>query len=379
MQTLPSHCSHRPPCPGCPRLGEAGCAPDALAQLQALADEAQLPLSPAVDGPPQAFRYRARLAVHGRARSPKIGIFQQDSHKIVDIPRCLIHHPRINEVVASLKSAIFRTQTPPYHEGPHRGLLRYVQITIESQSQRAQVVLIGNCEDHTPLAPLADTLQDLLGEKLHSLWFHRNTARTNAILGDTWHLYTGPPAISESFLGADIFFPPGAFGQNNIPLATQIAEQIAAWIAPAQRIVEFYAGCGALSLGLLKDAQVLTCNELAPASLEGLRMGLAAQDPQLQDKLQLVEGPAGEHAALVQHADIVLADPPRKGLDAPLLDALCATPPERFIYLSCGLSAFLRDARHLLAQSPLRLQQLIPYALFPYTQHVETLALFTTS
>jgi 23S rRNA (uracil1939-C5)-methyltransferase len=73
----------------------------------------------------------------------------------------------------------------------------------------------------------------------------------------------------------------------------------------------------------------------------------------------------------------VIADPPRQGLDAPLLEALCAAPPERFVYASCDLGSFLAQARALTERSPLRLRELIAFDLFPQTRHVETLGLFT--
>jgi 23S rRNA (uracil1939-C5)-methyltransferase len=72
----------------------------------------------------------------------------------------------------------------------------------------------------------------------------------------------------------------------------------------------------------------------------------------------------------------VIVDPPRRGVDAPLLRALSATPPARLVYASCGLPSFLHEARFLLANGALRLRALEAYALFPNTEHVETLALF---
>ena len=75
-------------------------------------------------------------------------------------------------------------------------------------------------------------------------------------------------------------------------------------------------------------------------------------------------------------AQVVIADPPRRGLDAALLDQLCAQPPERFLYVSCGLESFLSDAARLTAQGRLRLAQLTAFNLMPFTEHVETVARF---
>jgi 23S rRNA (uracil1939-C5)-methyltransferase len=72
----------------------------------------------------------------------------------------------------------------------------------------------------------------------------------------------------------------------------------------------------------------------------------------------------------------VIVDPPRRGLAPALLDALCAAPPQRLVYVSCGLESFLAETERLLESKRLALRSLDAYALFPYTEHVETLALF---
>jgi tRNA (uracil-5-)-methyltransferase/23S rRNA (uracil1939-C5)-methyltransferase len=78
----------------------------------------------------------------------------------------------------------------------------------------------------------------------------------------------------------------------------------------------------------------------------------------------------------VPGADVVLVDPPRRGLDDALLDALCRDPPGRLVAVSCNPHALVREARTLRAGGRLRLAALTPYALFPHTAHVETLARF---
>jgi 23S rRNA (uracil1939-C5)-methyltransferase len=72
----------------------------------------------------------------------------------------------------------------------------------------------------------------------------------------------------------------------------------------------------------------------------------------------------------------VIADPPRKGLDAELIEYLSEQPPERFLYVSCGLESFLNDAAQLTSRGKLRLGALTAFNLLPFTEHVETVARF---
>jgi tRNA/tmRNA/rRNA uracil-C5-methylase (TrmA/RlmC/RlmD family) len=350
----------------------SGIAPAPLAALTALCADAELPAPVVVDGTAGGHRHRARLAVRGRATSPKIGIFQEDSHRIADIPRCVVHHPLINAVADAVKAAIRRTGTAPYADAPHRGALRYLQVVVERTSGRAQVVLVGNDVAPAPLEPLATELARLLGPSLHSLWWNGHPERTNAILGPHWHRWSGPDAVRETIGGADVFFPPGAFGQSNLPLADALVAQVHAWVPDGTTVAELHAGCGAIGLGLLPRIAALRCNEIASDSLAGLAMGLAASP--FRERARVLAGPASEHLDAIDGADVVVVDPPRKGLDAALLARLVSQPPPRLVVVSCGLDAFLREAAAL--RTTIALRALVPFALFPFTEHVETVALF---
>jgi tRNA/tmRNA/rRNA uracil-C5-methylase (TrmA/RlmC/RlmD family) len=376
MQAQAELCPHRPPCPGCPRWGERGIPLAAAERLAALAREARLAPPEVVEGSAFGFRHRARLAVRGRAASPKIGIFQAGSHRIADIPRCRVHHPLVNRVAAAARAALRATGTPPYAERAHRGALRSLQVVVERASQSAQVVLVGNARDPAALSPLAAALRAELGGALHSLWWNGNPERTNTILGPLWERWCGPETVCERIAGARVHFPPGAFGQSNPPLADAIAARIAGWIPAGARVAEYYAGCGALGLGLAARGHALVLNESNGHALRGLALGREALPAAARARVRIAPGPAGAAAALAGEADVVIADPPRKGLDAELLAALRARPPARLVYLSCDLERFLAQARELLAGGRLRLAELVVYALFPHTDHVETLARF---
>lgn len=376
MADAPSACTHRPPCPGCPRLFEAGLPAGARELLSQMSKRAGIEMPELVMGEATGFRHRARLAVRGRKESPKVGIFQRDSHRIVDIPNCLVHHPLINRVAAALKRAIRATKTVPYADGPHLGDLRSVQIVVERSSQRAQVVLVGNADRVTALEPLCEALAGELGDELHSLWWNGNPARSNTILGSHWQRIFGPDTVCESIGGAKVFYPPGAFGQSNLDLADRMTGEVSSWIPDAVRVVEFYAGCGALGLGLVDRCRSIAFNEVGSDSLRGLALGIAALDPRIQARTEVHPGIADEARHLVDEADVVVADPPRKGLGPELLSTLCESPAARFVYVSCGLDALVRDAHALLDTRRVRLRSLSTYALVRHSDHVETVAVF---
>ena len=375
MRPIPP-CSHRPPCPGCPRYGLSGIEASATERLAALAARAGLELPRTAVGAPLGFRTRARLAVRGRAASPKVGIFQTDTHKIADIPRCGIHHPLVNEVAAELRAAVRAAGVEPYADRPHRGVLRYLQVAVERASGRAQVVLVGNCESPAALAPVFAALERVLGERLQGLFWNGNSERGNAILGDAWEQIAGDEALRETVGGVEVFHPPGAFGQSHPELFESLALAARAAVPDGARVLELYAGTGAIGLGLLGRAASVALNEMAPHGLRGLELGIAARPESERARASILPGDAAQHAVRTAEADAVIADPPRRGLDRAVRDALLAAPPATFVYVSCGLDSFLGDAAALLDSGRFALRSLASYALFPSTPHVETLAVF---
>jgi tRNA/tmRNA/rRNA uracil-C5-methylase (TrmA/RlmC/RlmD family) len=369
-------CPHRPPCDGCPRYGEPGIPAAARAALDELARTSGLPPMEVIGGAPEGFRHRARLAIRGRKGAPKLGLFQAGTHQVVTVPNCVVHHPLVNEAAAIVRGALADAGVPPYSDTAQLGLARYLQVVIERRSQSAQVVLVANTEDITPLASCLDRIRDRLEPRLHSLWFNSQTGGGNAVLGSHFERWCGPEAVVESFGGADVFYPPGAFGQSNLDVAGTLIARVRELVPQGARVAEFYAGVGAIGLSLADRVAELRLNEVAPGSLRGLALGLAGLVPDARARVAVHPGTAGEQAGMARGVDVVIADPPRKGLDAGLLAQLIAEPPSRFVYVSCGLDSLLADAMRLTAGGQLRLVRLSAFDLMPYTGHVETLAVF---
>ena len=323
------------------------------------------------------FRHRARLAIRGRLHSPKIGLFELDTHHVVHIPNCVVQHPLINRVAGVVRRALVDADITSYSDNAHLGLARYLQVVIERSSQSAQVVIVGNSETAEPFATCFELIRERLGGELHSLWFNSNGAPTNTILGPTFQRWCGPESVVERFGGsAAIHYPPGAFGQNNLEIAERIVEHVREQIPEGARVTEFYAGVGAIGLSTLDRVSELRLNELSPQSLQGLEMGLAQLSAQDRARISVVSGTAGAARETAAGANIVIADPPRKGLDSELTAWLSEHPPDAFIYVSCGLDSFRNDVAQLTARGSLRLAALTAFNLIPFTGHVETVARF---
>jgi 23S rRNA (uracil1939-C5)-methyltransferase len=376
VESMSGSCPHRPPCPGCPRFGEPGIAASARATLDEMADAHGLPEVSVCSGDMSGFRMRARLAIRGRLGSPKLGLFEMGTHRVVHIPNCSVQHPLINRVAGIVRRALVEARVTSYSDRAHLGLARYLQVVVERSSQTAQVVMVANSTEPAPLAESFELIRERLGSELHSLWFNANLESSNVILGPHFQNWCGPESVMERFGGAAIYYPPGAFGQSNLGVADKIIEHVRAQIPEGARVTEFYAGVGAIGLSVLARAAGIRMNEVSAHSLQGLELGLAGLEPADRAKVTVIPGPAGAACDAAAGSNVVIADPPRKGLDPELTAYLSEQPPESFIYVSCGLESLIRDAGLLTARGKLRLVALSAFNLLPFTEHVETVARF---
>jgi tRNA/tmRNA/rRNA uracil-C5-methylase (TrmA/RlmC/RlmD family) len=295
---------------------------------------------------------------------------------VVHIPHCSVQHPLINRVAGVVRRALVDARMTCYSDKAHVGLARYLQVVVERSSQTAQVVIVANSTTPPPLAVCLDLIRERLGRELHSLWFNANTGRTNTILGPEFHPWWGPASVVERFGGARVHYPPGAFGQSNLDVAQSIVEEVRAQIPRGARVAEFYAGVGAIGLSVVDRVAELRLNEVSPHSLHGLELGLAELCAADRTKISVLPGPAGAARLAAYGADVVIVDPPRRGLDPELTDYLGENPPERLVYVSCGLDSLLHDTARLTGPGNLRLAALAAFNLLPFTGHIETVARF---
>lgn len=348
----PSTCPHFSLCSGCelPALSPPPIWQEALSFFHSLGIE-----PPFITRGFSQTRLKAKLAVRP---GPQIGLFKRNTHDVVPIPHCLVHHPSINRAISLIRQEIIAQNLPIYCEKTHTGTLRYIQLFVERSTGRIQLTLIAQNHLHA-------FCQSLLKYDLwHSIWVNIQNQPTNRILGDSWHLIHGESFLWQTLNQTPIAFHPAAFSQTHLPLFEQMLQKIETWVQPNDRILELYAGVGAIGLSLSSKAKHLTLIENNP---------FAHLSYQQCAKPNIAYHCTDASAAPLCNHNLIIVDPPRKGLDPALLNKLFA---ERLIYVSCGFESFKRDCSQLLANG-WQLKEALGYLLFPGTNHVEILSFFS--
>lgn len=255
-------------------------------------------------------------------------------------------------------------------------------MAVERSSQTVQVVLLLNHDlcNVRRLSPELLRFEQLLSEdpRVHSIWLGALPARTNSLFAEKLLLRFGRDMLEDECGGTAVFYPPDAFGQANLDEHDRVVRRIHDLVGTDESVFEYYAGVGTIGLGLARRGQAVRFNELGAGSIQGLRRGweyLFGSDR----PAPISVGSAGALASLYSENDVVIVDPPRKGLDRELLQRLRKQPPRRLIYLSCGLDALLREAQELLTDGRYSLNHISAWSYFPFTRHVETLVVLEGS
>ncbi len=261
------------------------------------------------------------------------------------------------------------------------GDLRYLQFAVERKTGRIQLGLVFNAESQADprvkkWQKALKKLWDASNNLWHSIWLNFNTRRDNIIFGPKWYPLYGEPLLWETIAGVEVCFLPSTFAQANLELFEKMVLIIRDWMPRQATVTEFYAGVGVLGLCVADISRFVRCCELNPTARYCFEQATNKLIAETRQKLSFHDGAAGKQTALMQGADVVIVDPPRKGLDVGLLMALqTATTLNQIVYVSCGWSAFQRDCDALL-EFGWQLDKVQAFLFFPGSNHIELAANF---
>ncbi|MBT1074618.1 23S rRNA (uracil(1939)-C(5))-methyltransferase RlmD [Geobacter grbiciae] len=346
-------------------------------EIRSFASLRAVPINDVISSPrPLQYRNSAKLVVAGTFRSPIIGIYRRNSHNVVDISVCPLHHPLINRVVAAVKEGIRKGKVPVYNPRTDTGILRYLVVRVSEHTGRAMAVFVTAQRSYNEIHHLAKFVKQAVPE-LDVAVQNVNTSEGNVILAPHDHFLTKDHAIIEELAGVRFSISPRSFFQVNSGGARIIYEKVREWSALAgkEKVVDLYCGIGGISLFLAPGAREVHGIEYVDA---------AVADAERNARLNGIRNcsfEAGDAAELLEELveegtepDVIIFNPPRKGCDRRVLEAAVDSGPGRMIYVSCSPATLARDL-DILAGLGYQTREVQPVDMFPQTPHIENVAL----
>ena len=322
--------------------------------------------SPALTG----YRNKGKYVVGQSGDHLVLGAYAPRSHHVVDTLGCRTVAPIIDEIATWVRGAAERAGLRAYDERERTGELRYV-IVREAVGDVMVVLVVA---PRTPRSKL-DRVTTALAHHpaVHSVVAVENDRRDGAIIpsGSSATVLLGHGHLVEQLAGVDVEVGAGEFLQVNRAQAAAMYARVTelAGAQPATQAIDLFAGLGGIGLHLARAGASVIAVEIDRDAVAQLRR--AAQRANLP--LTAIAGDAGDvRGQLVARPDVVVVNPPRKGLSPSARGFLAELAAPTLIYVSCGPSALGRDLVALAGHgyTPDRIE---PFDLMPGTAQVETL------
>ncbi len=300
------------------------------------------------------------------------GFFRAGSHEVIENSRCRILPEESDRVKDIVIDYVNQYHISVYDEKAHRGLLRHIYVRRGAVSGQILVCLAVNGCDLPRAEALITALQAVPG--FTTLVLSVNTKKGNAVLGDEFVTLFGPGYIEDTLCGLTFRLSPRSFYQVNHHQAQRLYEAAIerAAITKKDTVLDLYCGVGTITLAMAKYAGKVIGVEVVAQAVED------AKDNARRNGIENAEffcGDAGQAALALEkqgvQADVVVVDPPRKGLNEDTIEALSRFAPRRIVYVSCDPATLARDLKLLKARG-YTLRDTLAADLFPRCSHIET-------
>ena len=291
--------------------------------------------------------------------------------KVLDIERCWLQPEPSNALRNEIKRFAVEQGYSFHNIREHRGLMRNLIIRTASTGEVMAIVVFGE-EDSARITAMMEHIADRFPE-ITSLFYVVNT-KWNDSLGDlTPVLYRGKDHILEEMEGLHFKVGPKSFYQTNSKQAYElykVARDFAA-LTGGEVLYDLYTGTGTIANFCAARCKKVVGIEYVPEAIEDARVNSALNG------IGNTVFYAGDMKAVLDDAfiaangrpDVIILDPPRAGVDQPVLEVILRAAPRRIVYVSCNPATQARDLALLAADY--RVDAVQPVDMFPHTQHVE--------
>lgn len=338
------------------------------------------PVMPII-GMKNPFHYRNKVhAVFDRDNRGNIisGIYQENSHDVVPVERCMIEDEKADEIIGSIRGMLKSFKIRTYDEDTGFGLLRHVLIRRAFATNETMVVLVTA----SPVFPSKNNFVKALREKhpeITTIVQNINGRGTSMVLGKNENVLYGKGYIVDELCGCRFRISPKSFYQIN-PVQTEVLYGKAmglAGLTGKEVVLDAYCGIGTIGIIASKQARQVIGVEL---NQDAVRDAVSNAKMNGIQNIRFYCNDAGRFlvnmAERGEKADIVFMDPPRSGSTEEFMDSIGKLGVGKVVYVSCSPETLARDVRYM-KKLGYRAEAVWGVDMFPGTVHVECVCLMT--
>lgn len=346
-------------------------------QIQSLLSKVKLDLSVSETiGMAQPYHYRNKAQIPVRLVKGQLetGFYRQHTHDLVPLTDFYIQDTRIDKAIVIVRDILRHEGITPYDEKTHKGIIRNVMVRQSHYESEMMIGLITN--SHT--LPHAKEIVAQITAKLPevtSIIQNVNSRPTNVIMGPITNVLYGEAVIHDSLLGNRFEISAQSFYQVN-PIQTEKLYQLAidrAGLTGDEIVIDAYCGIGTISLAMARHAKEVYGVEVVSTAVEDAKKNAKLNGlTNTHFETNKAEYQMAEWQKQGLKPDVIVVDPPRKGLDASLIESAAAMAPKKVVYVSCNPSTLVRDIQRFAEQGYHVTAPIQPVDQFPQTPHIES-------
>ncbi|WP_050614023.1 23S rRNA (uracil(1939)-C(5))-methyltransferase RlmD [Bacillus testis] len=323
---------------------------------------------------PWNYRNKSQFQVGVKEGKVIAGLYGANSHRLIDIPECIVQHPACNEITETVKKALQKLGIPIYNEKKKTGIVRTIIVRAGFATGEAQVVIVTAKKE----LPKKEQLIEMVMSKhpeVKSFVQNINNSDTSLIFGEKTLPLAGANVIKETLGDLSYELSARTFFQLNPIQTVKLYDEAkkAAALTGKENVVDAYCGVGTIGLWLSDDAKEVRGMDVIKESIRDAKENASRHG---KTNVKYVAGKAENVLpSWVKEGwkpDVIVVDPPRSGCDQALLQTILRVKPKRIVYVSCNPSTLAKDIQQLGKQY--KVEYIQPVDMFPQTAHVECVA-----
>lgn len=335
--------------------------------------------APPVASRPDGFRNKAKMVVAGTADAPTLGILDPTGVG-VDLRDCALHTPGIIAALPELAAFVSRAGLTPYDvaadlPAAQRGELKHLLVTESPDGELMVRFVLRSTSTESRIRKHLPWLQGQLPQ-LRVATLNIQAEHRAVLEGDREIVLTEVDTLPMRLNGVTLHLRPRSFFQTNTDVAAALYRQAQDWVAdlaPA-RVVDLYCGVGGFALHLAAPGRQVTGIEISADAIASAERSRDEAGLPGDLSFEVGDATAPQHAALLADADLVVVNPPRRGLGTELAHRLEESGARHVLYSSCNPETLARDLADLASYDMVRGRLL---DMFPQTPHAEVLVLLS--
>ena len=324
------------------------------------------------------YRNKVQFPVQEQDGRPVAGFFSGKTHRVIPVRHCRIQPDCADAIRGAVLAWMEQYHIRAYDEQTHTGYIRHIYIRFGAESGQILVCIVANCAQLPKKKQLVAAL--LAAEPgITTIVFSPNTKKGNTVLGTEFHPLYGDGTITDTLCGLQFRLSAPAFYQVNHAQAERLYEKAVqlAGLTGNETVLDLYCGTGTITLCLARHAKKAIGVEIIPQAIEDAKFNAAQNGMENAEFFCMDAGQAAKMLADRRiRPDVIVVDPPRKGVSADVIEAISAMAPQRVVYVSCDPATLARDLK-LLTAAGYTLQTAEAFDLFPRCAHVETVVLLS--